>query len=317
MGSIGFRWPLAVRGIVWAALVSLTGVMIGAEASGRVDLPAGVEVRPNIVYQVTHGRSVKLDLYRPSGPPPPEGWPAILALHGGGWRGGSRCEYGRSLANLAARGYVVASADYTLSRPGQPSWPANLDDVRAAVRWLRTSAESLHIDRQRIAALGSSAGGHLAELLGTRRADPDERVGAVIALYAPADLVTLEGAVRDPGGPIDLMLGGQFGRVPDKYRDASPAQQVTTDSPPMLLFHGKDDWLVPPAQSEEMARALRRAGVPCRLAVLDGAGHGFGLRVGTRDLAQEILAFLDEAWNHVGGQRGQASRTERPAAATR
>lgn len=308
----------AVRILAWAALLGMTGLLVRAEVR-RPSVPDGVELYAGLTYRLEDGRRAKLDLYVPRAPAPPGGRPAIVAIHGGGWRGGSRREYGPSVAPLAQRGYVVAVVDYALSRPGRPSWPKNLEDVREAVRWLRAHAGEYRIDQNRIAAIGASAGGHLAALLGTWpegvpegsavRDRPSARVNAVVSFYGPMDLSALQGASRNPGGPIDLLLGGLPENVPERAREASPRQHVTRDDPPMLLIHGDKDYLIPANQSDQMAATLRDSGIRHQAIHLPLEGHGFGLVARGHDLAQEILAFLDEAWNddsersHLSGRR--------------
>jgi acetyl esterase/lipase len=269
-----------------------------------------VSADTDLVYRRVGERRVRLDLYKPRGAPPPGGRPAVIALHGGGWRGGSKTPYGRMAAALAERGYVVAAVDYQVSRPGAPSWPANLEDVRAAVRWLRRHASDHGVDPNRIAALGASAGGHLAALLGALPDGPppppdgattSARVQAVIDFYGPSDLP----ALAEPNAPardsVALYLGGTPSEVPDCYELASPVRHVSPDDPPMLLIHGDDDQRVPVDQSRRLARALAAAGVPHRLIVIAGARHGFDFQVGDRDLLPEILAFLESAWNVKSG----------------
>ncbi len=220
-----------------------------------------------------------------------------MAIHGGGWRGGTKNTYGREVARLVRLGYAVASVEYVLSEPGRPTWPDNLDDVREAVRWLRRHAGDYGIDPGRIAALGSSAGGHLAELLGTQAHcdEPDSRVQAVVNLYGPSDLA---GLFRSPGAvmPLRMYLGHDPRDVPDRYRDASPIAHASGRSAPTLIIHGEADMLVPVAQSHAMAARLNEAGVPSRVIVVPRAGHAFGLNVLGRDLVPEIADFLESAW---------------------
>jgi acetyl esterase/lipase len=305
----------AGRFLAWAGLLGVTGVFVRAEAR-RPELPPGVAVETGLVYRRLDGRRLKLDLYRPKGvTPPARGWPAVVAIHGGGWRGGSRREYGPIVSILAQHGLAVAVVDYRLSRPGAPSWPANLDDAREALRWVQAQGPKYGIDPSRVAALGASAGGHLAALLGTwpegtPEGIPPARAGvrAVVAFYGPMDLATMSPASRQPGGPVDLLLGGSPEQQPARAAAASPAQHVTADDPPMLLIQGEQDQLVPPAQARDMARRLHAAGIDHELIVLPEEGHGFSLVARGRQLAVEILAFLDRAWKDDtgGSERGQA-----------
>src|SRR5919107_1795723 len=168
------RGARLIRVLAWAGLIGVTGLLVHAEVQ-RADVPDGVEVSLDIVYRRAGDREVKLDVYAPTAEAPPGGRPAILAIHGGGWRGGSKTDFGRMAARLTRHDYVVVSVGYLLSKPGSPSWPANFEDVREAVRWMRRHADDHGIDPDRIVAMGASAGGHLSALLGTY---PDGPVAA-------------------------------------------------------------------------------------------------------------------------------------------
>ncbi len=292
------RWLGPVRWMAWTALAGVAAVYVQAETV-RLGPPAGVRAYTDIIYRrAPDGRRCRLDLYLPgAGLAPRDGRPAVVAIHGGGWRGGTKNTYGREVARLARLGYVVASVEYVLSEPGRPTWPDNLDDVREAVRWVRGHAGDYGIDPGRIAALGSSAGGHLAELLGTqaRGDEPETRVQAVVNLYGPSDLASL---FKSPGAvmPLRMYLGRNPQEIPDRYRDASPITHASGRSAPTLIIHGEADMLVPVAQSRAMAARLNEAGVPSRVIVVPRAGHAFGLTVMGRDLVPEIAEFLESAW---------------------
>jgi acetyl esterase/lipase len=292
---------LVVRVTGWAVVLAVTGALLRSQGP-RAELPDGVRVDRDLGYgSATHDGGT-LDLYRPQGPAPPGGWPVVVAIHGGGWRGGDKGPFGRSLTGLVRHGLAVAAVNYRLSRPDRPIWPANFEAVREAVRWIRHHAPQLGLDGQRIAALGASAGGHLAALLGTETEDPTTAVAAVVDFYGPTDLPELCGPVAAPGGPVALLLGTTAGAAPDLAHSASPAQRVTSRSAPMLIFHGRDDRLIPVEQSSRLANALEAAGVRHRLVLLDDAAHGFGLVVGGHDLTPEILAFLNRSWNDDSAQ---------------
>ncbi len=294
-------WLRAARGIAWTALAGVAGVLIYAEAAPTRP-PEGVRAYRDIIYRRAGTRSPRLDVYVPdSGAAPVSGRPVLVAIHGGGWRGGTKNGYGREIARIARHGYAVVSVEYVLSGPGRPSWPENLDDVREAVRWVRRHAADYAIDPTRIAAIGSSAGGHLAALLGTNAggADPGSRVQAVVDLYGPTDLARL---YRSPGAvvPLETLLGKPPGDAPGLYDDASPVAHASCDAAPTLIIHGEDDDTVPLAQSSALTDRLRAAGVPARLIVVPGVGHAFGLEVAGRDLVPEILSFLEVAWARAG-----------------
>jgi acetyl esterase/lipase len=301
-----------LRILAWGALLGVTGLLVRGEVA-RDPLPGDVVAYTDLVYRRDGRRTERLDVYVPARVPPRGGWPAVLAIHGGGWRGGNKRGYGQMAAALVEHGYVVAALDYALSAPGAPSWPANLEDLRAAVRWLRRNAAVYNTDPNRIAVMGASAGGHLAALLATSpddastEAEPETsaRVQAVIDFYGPTDLTALAETSRRAGPSLKLFLGGGLRDVPDRYRAASPVGHVTPDTPPMLIIHGEDDLLVPIDQSRRLAAALDQAGVPHQLIVVPGARHGFDFQAGRRDLRAGILAFLESAWNVNPGARAR------------
>ena len=254
---------------------------------------SGVRLLAGVPYAAIPGlRPLELDLWLP-----PEGdgpVPAVVYLHGGGWRLGSRHSAGPAYADadptpfeqVALAGIAVASVDYRLS--GEAVWPAQLHDAKAAVRWLRARAGELGIDPARIAAWGESAGGHLAELLGLTAGDtglegdvgvtgPPSDVVAVAAWYAPSDLVGFAAdAGADPTDPATReaqLLGGPVPTLPEAAAQASPVTHVAPGAPPFLLLHGRADRFIPCVQSERLRAALAAAGADVELELLDGADH--------------------------------------------
>lgn len=280
----------------WVGLAVLTGLLL-RHGEGRFDSFQGVRVRTDVRTFSRDGRQVWLDVYQPATSGPPRGRPALIAIHGGGWRGGSKTDYGRSLLPLVRHGFVVVAVDYRLSRPGVASWPGNLHDVRAAVRWVREHSGVLEIDPDRIAAIGASAGAQLALMLGSYSDENPAGVAAIIDFYGPCDLRSLAAEGLPTAEPVRLLLGGAFeslGSLPD---EASPVDRVSGNNPPTLVVHGSDDALIPLDQSRRLVDALKRFGIRNRLIVVEGARHGFGLQAGTVDLIPEVVAFLDSVWN--------------------
>jgi acetyl esterase/lipase len=289
---------LVLRVAAWVALVGVTGALLRAEVR-QSDVPSGVNLVKDVVYRAD--RRLRLDVYRPDRPAPAGGWPAAIAIHGGGWRGGNKDGYGRMAARLVKHGFVVVSVDYTLARPGSPSWPENLEDVRAAVRWVRAHASELGVDTRRFVALGASAGGHLAALVGTDPEDDSARVSAVVDFYGPSDLRALAESQRTSARAIEVFLGGSPRAFPDRYAAASPALRVTDRTPPMLLIHGAQDKSVPVAQSTTLSDALAARGIRHRVIVVDDARHGFDFRLDARrDLLPDVLTFLSDVWKGDG-----------------
>jgi acetyl esterase/lipase len=240
------------------------------------------------------------------------GRPVVIAIHGGSWIGGSprlfRLDPETTVQRLAQAGLVVVVPEYRLASPGNPSWPAVLEELREVLRWVRRHAAELEIDPQRIAAMGQSAGGQLAALLGTSQGLPGPDgvpadVSAVINFYGPSDLALLVESRRLGHEPVRTFLGQPAAKDPGTLRDASPVDHVTPDAAAMLLLHGSDDTWVLPEQSARLAEALKLAGVRHELILVDGARHGFEPQVNTvprRDLLPDILGFLRSVWNNRG-----------------
>ena len=220
-----------------------------------------------------------LDLHLPARPVSAP--PVVVWLHGGGWRKGDRSFAPNLDRYFAARGYAMANVEYRLS--GEAIFPARLEDVRAAVRWLRDSAGDFGLDANSIGLWGSSAGDHLAALAATTATDDRDRVQAVVDGYGPTDFA-LADAQSLPGGmphasadsPESELLGVPLAEADvDLLRAANPIAHITPTAPPFLILHGSADLLVPPGQSEILHAALAAAGVESTLCLIDGLGHAF------------------------------------------
>jgi acetyl esterase/lipase len=242
-------------------------------------------VTHDLTFAKIDGTELKLDLYLPEKTDRPPG--LIVWVHGGAWRGGSRT--GVDLKGLTALGWAVASVDYRLST--QARFPAQIHDIKAAIRFLRAQATRYGYPADRFVIAGSSAGAHLAALVGVTNGHPEleGRVGghpdvssdvqAIVDLYGASNLTTIlpqstpHGlAMRVPA--LDLFLGGQPEALPGVARLASPVFHVDTDDPPLLLLHGDQDPQMPINQSHELAGAYEKSGRPVTFKVLHGSGHG-------------------------------------------
>lgn len=275
------RVVAAARADLGDALTNVKPTHARPVGDARPVLPAGVKLIPNLDYTRTPSGNLALDLYVPEKTSPAP-LPVVLWVHGGGWKSGSKLNC--PLLWLATQGYAVASIDVRLLHAA--SWPAQLEDPRAAVRWLRENSARYHLDPNRIAIAGGSSGGHVAALVGTTSAPPDEktssRVNAVLDLYGPTDLLTMPPNVPGPGkSDAELarangarLLGGIVRDRPALAREASALHHVSGDDPPFLILHGDKDPQVPLEQSQRLHTRLQEAGVPSELHVLPGAGHG-------------------------------------------
>ncbi|MFL5732078.1 MAG: alpha/beta hydrolase fold domain-containing protein [Chloroflexia bacterium] len=232
-------------------------------------------VESDVTYCTADGVALKMDIYSPPvlGQAPS---PAALFVHGGAWSGGDKAdgEGTPETVELVGRGYVVASVNYRLAP--RYVFPAQIEDVKCAVRYLRANASALHIDPNRIGAWGASAGGQLVSLLGTADESaglegdggyPAEssRVQAVVDMYGRADLRTVP-ATRPDLLPV-------FGTEADLPR-YSPVTYVSKDDPPFLILHGEQDTVVPPELSREFYGRLTETGVPATLVMVKNAEHG-------------------------------------------
>ena len=280
-----------------------------ARRTKRSQPPGGAKIERDIVYAQVGDRKLLLDLHLP--PKSKEPLPVVVWVHGGGWRSGSKGSGGPALP-LVSRSFAVVDVGYRLS--GEALFPAQIQDCKAAVRWVRANAAKYGLDPDHIGAWGSSAGGHLVALLGTAgdarefdtetNRDYSSRVQAVCDWFGPTDFLqmdahAIEGSTlihNAPKSPESLLVGGPIQQEP--YRalvtKANPITYVTKDDPPFLIMHGDKDILVSPHQSELLSDALKKAGVDATLHIVKGAGHG--LRDGEQSpdkLFEMVAAFFD------------------------
>jgi acetyl esterase/lipase len=266
----------------------------------------------SLVYSVVPGyRPLKLDLYVP----PTTGAPVVVYVHGGAFMLGDRGVLPPVLTDfdlfhrLPAEGIAVASIDYRLS--GEALFPAQIHDVRAAIRWLRQRSLELGIDGERIGIWGESAGGHLAALAGvtspilelegeTGVHGTSSAVAAVVDWYGPTDFAAMDdqappdSAMRhdNPHSPESLLLGAPVQTVLEAVQSANPCAYASSSAPPFLIQHGTRDRYVPYGQSVLLEEALRAVDVDVELHAVDGADHVFAGLPDTSVVTDPVLAFL-------------------------
>ena len=263
-------------------------------------IPPGVLARMEIPYVKQGGERQKLDLYLPGGERKAL-LPVIVSIHGGGWRAGSKYRCYPLSKGFVQKGYAVASVGYRLS--GQVKFPAQLEDIKAAVRWLRAHAGEYGLDPERIAVFGTSAGGHLAVFMGVSNGNPSYDVGenlefsssvrAVVDFFGPTDLTDLSVARENPrflapDSSQAQLIGGDLLENQEKAKAASPIYFVSKDSAPVLIFHGDKDQSVPLSQSERLDAAYKKAGAISEYHFMAGARHG-----GPHFYKQETVDIID------------------------
>jgi acetyl esterase/lipase len=261
-------------GITYVLLMSFPTVLHASPTQVTKDVP----------YATVDGVQLKLDFYpsRKAGLSP-----LIVWVHGGAWRAGSKNAV--PIEGLTEQGFSIASLDYRLS--GSARFPAQTQDIKAGIRFMRANAERFRIDPRRIVIAGASAGGHLAALVGISdgvktlddpsmgNADVPSTVSAIVSLYGASNLQTILSqstphglGVREPA--LKLLLGGLPDAVPELARSASPIAHVDPSDPPLLLIHGDQDPQMPINQSHELEGAYEQTGLDVTFHVLHGAAHG-------------------------------------------
>lgn len=258
-------------------------------------VPENLSLHKDLIYKETAEKTLKLDIYHLDALTGPA--PLLVFIHGGSWKKGNKDDYRRYLVDYASKGYVTATVAYRFGQ--EAAFPAAFDDVVCAVKWLKEHAADYHINPDKIAVIGGSAGGHLAMLVGYRAADTDytpecasdadAQVQAVVNLYGPSDLTT-DFAIGHPS--VINFLGTEYSEASKSvYLNSSPLFFVSPDDPPTLTFHGTIDDIVPIAQSDKLDSVLQQHGVASYYHRLEGWPHTMDLGLKINNYCQY---YMDE-----------------------
>lgn len=287
------------------------------------------EVIKNLPYQNDEHPRHQLDLYLPKDQSNDGKRPVIVWIHGGGWRAGSKDGGAPALAKFMKEGFVVACINYRLST--EVAFPAQILDCKSAIRWLRANSEKYNLDNQRFGVFGSSAGGHLAALVGTSgdvsefdkglHLDQSSRVQAVCDFYGPTDFsvfVTTPGfeSHAGPRAPEALLMGGTIEEKPEVAKLLNPITHVSEDDPSFLIVHGTKDATVPLNQSQLMYEALEKNKTAVHLHQLEGAGHGGPAFASDEVSGMVIDFFVSQLKSSELTNSGPAKKTEAEAEET-
>ena len=282
-------------------LISLACVAPNAFAQEKATpkVPAGVRYEQDIEFGRGGDTPLHLDIARPENAAKPA--PCIVFIHGGGWRGGNFKVHVPQILDFAKQGYVAATVQYRLVPKGR--FPAQIEDVKCAVRYLRANADKYGLDKERIGAIGFSAGAHLSMLLGVMdekdglegsggHAGESSKVQAVVAFFGPTDLARKDFPANVNGMIYDF-LDGLPDDKPEVFKAASPITYVDKADAPILIYQGTKDALVPHSQAALMADAMTNAGLAGRVELLLGANHGWGQPELDRTLKGSLEFFAE------------------------
>ncbi|MFP4500779.1 MAG: alpha/beta hydrolase fold domain-containing protein [Candidatus Hydrogenedentota bacterium] len=265
---------------------------------GAIPIPEGVVERTDIDYG-REGVEPLLDLYYPANIEEPA--PGLIFIHGGSWSSGGKTDYKLYTTHFAKLGYVTASISYRLK--GEAKYPAAIEDAKCAVRWMRAHAEQLHVDPERIAVIGGSAGGHLSMLVGYAPeaaqwndvggyAGVSSEVAAVVDLYGPADLTA---PIAQDNETVTSYLDATFAANPERFTEASPLTYVDPGDPITLVIHGTTDQVVPVEQSDRLVEKFQQLDMPYWYARLDGWMHALDIVKENNDYCTALFqAFFEE-----------------------
>jgi acetyl esterase/lipase len=286
---------------LWAFVIVAQQVLAGA--------PAPDNLQKDVVYGKAGDVELKLDLAVPKDGDGP--FPLLVFIHGGGWQMGNKASHTGAVVNWSKKGYVAATIGYRFA-PKYP-FPAQVEDVKCAIRYLRSKAKELKIDVNKVAAIGYSAGGHLSLMLGLM--DPSDglegsggndgissKVQAVVNYFGPTDF-TKESPIDNPVGKklvTDFM--GTTDLASPLFKQASPITYINKGDPPVITFQGAADPLVPAQQAKTLHAILKEKGVTEHLELIENGGHGFA----GADNARTVKMMEEFLKKHLGGAAAAA-----------
>jgi acetyl esterase/lipase len=294
---VALCWSVSAVAVCTAPLLAQS---IPQASSVQLDALKARELK-DIPYVKNGTERQRLDLFLPANATA-SSRPLVVWVHGGGWQAGSKADCPARW--LVTRGYAVASIGYRLSQTAK--FPAQIEDCKAAIRWLRAHAKEYGIDASHVGAWGASAGGHLVSLLGTtggkgafdegENLDQSSAVNCVVDWFGPTDFLHYGDPawtqLDTPESAVSQLIGGTVSSHQEQAKLASPVTYVDAKSAPFLIMQGDKDGLVPLQQSELLNTALSKAGVPSTLKVIGGAGHG-GKQFFSIDNIAAIATFFD------------------------
>lgn len=260
-------------------------------------VPDDVDEYKDIVYRIIDSTELKLDIYHLKNIK--HSAPLLIFIHGGGWKKGDKHDYLRYLVDFARRGYITATVQYRFV--DKVKFPAQILDIKAAIRWLKKNADEYHIDDKNVAVIGGSAGGHLSMMAGytsnisefNEDSTLSYNVQAIVNLYGPSDLTT---EYAREHSTIKGFIGKSYLEVPEIYAKASPVTYIDEDDPPTLIFQGTIDELVPFSQSDSLNEKLKRARVPVEYHKLEGWPHTMDLEVEVNKYCQYYMNSFFEKY---------------------
>jgi acetyl esterase/lipase len=301
MTKWAFLLTVVILGMAPGVCAQTPSVKPGEASSQTTNAVANAptSVQQDVPYSTVGGQALMLDIYEPNEQSSALR-PAVVLIHGGGWIGFDKSTMHTMGMFLARCGFVAFAVDYRLMHGNENIWPAQLDDVQRAVRWVRANAAKYRIDPDHVGAFGHSAGAQLASLLGMEdtRDNSDaalakysSKVQAVVEVSGPSDFTTHRDA--DDDAFLATFFGGDYAHHSKIWQDASPVFHVSKTASPFLIMHGTQDANVPIAQSQELADKLQQAGASVKFVTVEDV-HTFRTPEARKRLALETQAFFTQ-----------------------